>query len=307
MKDFIMNKDYILHKWLNNSASETELEELKNSPEYADYIKIAEASSTLRVPNVESETNYDVISTHLNSRNKVIKLNLVRTFLKIAAVLAVVVAGYLYIDSLGTSIQTKVSEKHTFLLPDNSEVALNSNSSIEYNENSWNDQRELTLNGEAYFNVTKGSSFSVKTPSGIVTVLGTQFNVYSRGDKFLVNCYEGLVSVAYNDTLITLPAGTQLNLENGLMKNHSKINRTSPNWIASESSFDDATLQDVLKELEIQYPITITTEVSNVNNRFTGSFTHKNLNLALKSICDPLKLTYTIREESVTIYAKEAQ
>ena len=89
--------------------------------------------------------------------------------------------------------------------------------------------------------------------------------------------------------------------------NHIKTNKTSPNWIASESSFDNATLQTVLKELEIQFPITIKTDVSSVNSRFTGSFTHKNLDLALKSICNPLKLTYTIREESVTIYAKESQ
>ena len=229
------------------------------------------------------------------------------TILKIAAVFAVVITGYLYVDSLETVVKTSIADKHSFLLPDNSEVVLNSNSTIEYNKNSWNNQRELTLEGEAYFKVTKGSSFSVITPNGVVTVLGTEFNVFARDDMFLVNCYEGLVDVTFNDTSIKLPAGTKLNLENGVVINRNEISKTSPNWIANESSFENTTLQNVLNELEIQYPITITADISNLNRRFTGSFTHKNLNLALKSICDPLQLTYTLREESVSIYAKEGQ
>ena len=124
---------------------------------------------------------------------------------------------------------------------------------------------------------------------------------------FLVNCYEGLVDVTFNDTSIKVPAGTKINLENGVVINHNEISKISPNWIANESSFENTTLQNVLNELEIQYPITITADISNLNRRFTGSFTHKNLNLALKSICDPLQLIYTIREESISIYAKEGQ
>lgn len=307
MKDGNMDKDYILHKWLNNSATEAEIEELKSSPEHADYLKIAETSSNLEVPTIYASTNFEAITPKLVGQAKVKDLNPLKAILKIAALLAVIIASYLYVDSLGTSIRTTIAEKNTFLLPDNSEVSLNSNSSIEYSKNNWSEQRELTLEGEAYFKVTKGNSFSVITPSGVVTVLGTQFNVYSRDNKFHVNCYEGLVSVAYNDTIIKLPAGTKLSIENGLMTSHNQTKKTSPNWITSESSFKNATLQTVLKELEFQYSIIIITKISDVNRRFTGSFTHKNLNLALKSICDPLQLIYTIQDESVTIYAKNSQ
>ncbi len=301
-----MKMENILHKWLNNLATETEIMELKKSPEYSSYMKIAEATALIEAPNVNSKENFNGLKSQLTTKDKVRKLNPLAAFLKIAAVLTIVVTSYLYFNSLSTTVQTSIAERQTFLLPDDSEVALNGSSIIEYNKNNWDKHRELTLEGEAYFNVTKGNTFSVKTPSGTVTVLGTQFNVFSRDNKFLVNCYEGLVSVTYNDTIIKLPAGTKLNLENGLMINHSKTNKTSPNWIANESSFDNATLATVLEELENQYPITITAEINNINRRFTGSFTHKNLNLALKSICDPLQLTFTIREESVTIYAKES-
>jgi transmembrane sensor len=302
-----MNKDYILHKWLNGSATIEEVEYLKSLPEYASYIKISEASSKLETPIPNSEGNFEVITSKLTSKGVLRKLNPFTSLLKIAAVLAVLLIGYLYIDSLDTTIQTQIAEKQTLLLPDTSEVAMNANSSIVFNKKNWDKKREITLEGEAYFKITKGNTFNVNTPSGIVSVLGTQFNIFVRNNMFNVSCYEGLVSVTFNDTLIKLPAGSKLKIENGVLVMHTSTNNTSPSWTINESSFDNETLVSVLKELENQYPITITAQISNANPRFTGSFTHNNLNLALKSICDPLHLAYTIKEESVTIYAKEIQ
>lgn len=299
-----MDKEYFLHKWLNGTATAEELNLLKTSPEYASYIKIAEASSGLEAPAPNSDHNFKVISGKLDNKGKVRKLNSLSMLLKIAAVLVVVFAGYWYFNSLATTISTQIAEKQTFLLPDNSEVALNSNSTIVYNKGKWKSNRELKLLGEAYFKVTKGNTFSVNTPSGVVTVLGTQFNVFARNDLFYINCYEGLVSVSFSDTLIKLPAGFRLKVENGLIIANDSTMRKSPSWTANESSFDNALLTEVLQELERQYPITITAQFSNADRRFTGSFTHKDLNLALKSICDPLHLAYTIGEESVTIYVQ---
>ena len=57
------------------------------------------------------------------------------------------------------------SQKQEISLPDNSQVSLNALSSVTYNESSWDENRELTLNGEAFFKVEKGSTFEVKTKS----------------------------------------------------------------------------------------------------------------------------------------------
>jgi ferric-dicitrate binding protein FerR (iron transport regulator) len=302
-----MNKDEILHKWLNGSATAEELNILKSSPEYASYIKIAEASSGLEAPVPDSDRNFAAIESRRGNKAKVKKLNPFGLVLKVAAILAVIVAGYVYMNSLNTTISTQIAEKQNFLLPDNSKVTLNANSTIEYNKNDWNKKRELELNGEAFFKVTKGHTFSVKTASGVVSVLGTQFNVFSRGELFFINCYEGLVSVAFNDTLIKLPAGSELKIEKGKVIAHTESNKTSPSWPVDESSYENASLATVLQELERQYPITITAQFDNADRRFTGSFTHKDLDLALKSICDPLHLAYTIGDERVTIYVKNDQ
>ncbi len=300
-----MRKDYLLAKWLNKNITNEELTELKSSTEYATYIKIAEATSKLKTPSFNIDANFKAISSQIKLKDKVIRLKPMATFLKIAAVIAVLFTVYLFINSLDTTIETKIAEKQYFLLPDDSKVVLNANSTINYNKKDWKNSRELTLNGEAYFNVSKGKKFLVITQLGIVNVLGTQFNVLARDDNFYIKCYEGLVSVSFNDTIIKLSAGKKLKIENGVLIKHYKNNTSSPGWIANESSFDNTTLAIVLKEFERQYPIKITTENINVNKRFSGSFTHNNLNLALKSVCDPLNLSFTINGEDVTIYAKD--
>ena len=300
-----MRKDYLLAKWLNKNITNEELTELKSSSEYATYIKIAEATSKLKTPSFNIDANFKAISSQIKLKDKVIRLKPMATFLKIAAVIAVLFTVYLFINSLDTTIETKIAEKQYFLLPDDSKVVLNANSTINYNKKDWKNSRELTLNGEAYFNVSKGKKFLVITQLGIVNVLGTQFNVLARDDNFYIKCYEGLVSVSFNDTIIKLSAGKKLKIENGVLIKHFKNNTSSPGWIANESSFDNTTLAIVLKEFERQYPIKITTENINVNKRFSGSFTHNNLNLALKSVCDPLNLSFTINGEDVTIYAKD--
>ena len=301
-----MDKEYILHKWMNDEASVDEIEQLKSFPEYALYMEIAEASAQFEVPIIDAETNFDVINSKIKVKGKVRNLNPLYTVLKVAAALAIIFASYIYFQNSNTTIRTQIAEKQNFLLPDNSEVALNANSVIEYNTKKWNDQRELTLDGEAFFKVTKGSTFKVNTSAGIVTVLGTEFNVYARDKAFYISCYEGLVSVALKDTLIKLPAGDKLMIENGALLLHtSNIPNTSPSWTANESSFNNTEIALVLEELKRQYSIKLTTKFNGIDHRFTGSFTHSDLNLALKSICNPLHLAYTIEEESVTIYAEE--
>ena len=76
-------------------------------------------------------------------------------------------------------------------------------------------KRDLTLEGEAYFKVQKGQTFSVNTTDGVVKVLGTHFNVKQRNNYFEVNCYEGLVSVTYNNETVKLPPGKTFRLING--------------------------------------------------------------------------------------------
>ena len=304
MKD--MDKNYILHKYLNGEATIEEIELLKNDSKYTSYVKIAEATQGFETPAFKAEETFTAIKSKNDlKKGKVRSLFSSKYIVRIAAVLALIVTSYLFLENRDTSITTDIAQKENFLLPDESEVTLNAMSQLAYNKKGWEKERKLSLEGEAYFKVKKGSTFSVETPQGTVTVLGTQFNVFSREDQFNITCYEGLVSVAFSDTLVKIPAGNYITIENNKRVNNESLALNAPTWVNNESSFENVLVTDVLAELKRQYPVTIHTEL-NLNKRFTGSFTHTNLTVALRSICDPLQLDFTIANNEVTLYAKNS-
>ena len=301
-----MDKNYILHKYLNGEASPAEVELLKTDPEFAAYLKVSEAAKGFEAPTFNSAETFESLQSKLSEKEvKVRPLFSVKQLMRVAAVIAIVVTGYWFFDNRDTTFTTEIAQKENFLLPDASEVSLNAMSNLSYNKNDWEKERKLSLDGEAYFKVKKGSKFSVETPQGIVSVLGTQFNVFSRGNAFIIACYEGLVSVAFQDELVKLPAGNLVTIENGVLKTQEVMADVNPSWIHNESSFKNAPIGLVLEELQRHYPITITTE-NTLNKEFTGSFTHTDLNTALRSICDPLQLNFTIANDQVTLYAKNS-
>ncbi len=308
MNTMKMDKDHLLHKWLNNEASPEELEQLKADPEYASYVHIANASKGFDVSGMNSEANFIAISNKIKPVRQLQKPNVFSIVWKVAAVFALLLAGYYYTTTLDTSVKTEIAQTETFSLPDGSEVVLNSGSKITYNKKNWDDARELSLDGEAYFKVNKGSKFSVKTLEGTVSVLGTQFNVFARDGLFTVACYEGLVSVAFHDTLLKVPAGNKIQIENGKLVFNEPSENPSPIWLTDESHFENAPLRMVIKELKRKYLVNVSLENIDSTKRFTGTFTHKNLDLALKSICEPLQLNYKINNNgAVTIDAKNSK
>ena len=308
MNTLKMDKDRLLHKWLNNEATAEELEQLKTDPEYVSYIQISEASSDFEIPEMNSNGNFETISNKIKPVRQLHRPNVFSIVWKVAAVFAVLLAGYYYTSTIDTLVKTEIAQTETFSLPDNSEVVLNAGSKITYNEKDWAETRELSLNGEAYFKVTKGNKFSVKTDEGIVSVLGTQFNVFARDGFFTVSCFEGLVSVSFNDTLLKVPAGNKVQIENGKLVINEVSENPTPVWLTNESNFENAPLAIVIKELERQYPIKVTFGNIDSEKRFTGSFTHKNIEHALKAICEPLRLNYKIANNgAVHIDAKNSK
>ena len=68
-----------------------------------------------------------------------------------------------------------------------------------------------------------------------------------------------------------------------------------------ESSFKSVPLKHVISEFENQYNLKITSEDIDTSRLFTGSFTHKNLDLALQSVTIPLNLSYSKSEKSIVL------
>jgi len=299
-----MEKDYLLHKVLNGIATPDEIETLQQDPTYKSYLKIAETASGFETPSFDQEANFEKITNRLSSEKKISKTNPFASLLRIAAVIAVLLAGYLFVNNLDTKVETGIAETKTVILPDDSQVTLNAASKIAYKKRNWDKKRVIDLEGEAYFKVAKGKQFDVKTPQGTVSVLGTQFNVYARDNTLFVQCYEGLVQVTNSDTLINVTAGTKLKMVQGKYISNTTSQKSNPSWVNNETDFDNVNLNTVIEQLKRHYPIMVNIEGVDTNQNISGSFTHKNLDVALQSICNPLGLRYTIKDNEVTIYAE---
>ena len=300
-----MNKQ-LLDKWLNGLHTAEDLKVLEKDPTFAMYRKIDLFAKRIELPEVNTETSLQVLKSKLKQTPQTkSKVRTLPILLKIAAVLALLVASYVFINSLPTTTHTQIAQTKTLVLPDSSEVVLNENSEISYKENSWKEARELSLEGEAYFKVAKGKTFTVNTSQGSVTVLGTQFNVKARNGKFEVICYEGSVAVKHDSRKIRLEAGSGVTITNGEIQN-SIVLVSKPEWIGNESSYDNVRIADVLSELETNYGITVTTQNIDVTLRFTGSYTHTDLDAALQTITLPLGLTYAFNNETnISIFPTE--
>ncbi len=304
-----MKNEKEILKWLDQDLSEAEIKDLKQTESFETLEKIAFYSSQLQTPKVDIESALIAFNSRSfkKSETKVRSLNFKVWLSAAAAILLLINASYFLFLDTDKSFETHIAEHKDIRLPDNSEVTLNANSKINYNPYSWKAHRTLNLMGEAYFKVQKGQTFSVRTPSGIVQVLGTQFNVKERTNYFEVHCYEGLVSVTFKNKTVKLPPGKNFRVLNGTIENLEDSNVTKPSWTEKESSFNRIPLNQVLAEFERQYDIQIKTERIDTQKLFTGSFTNKDQKIALESITIPLKLSYKIEGKTIIFYNYNAK
>ena len=84
-----------------------------------------------------------------------------------------------------TTITCPPGDKTSIILPDSSTVFLNSGSKLTFNNNFSNGERQVSLDGEAYFSVRKDpqNPFRVKTATIAIEVLGTEFNLKAYADE----------------------------------------------------------------------------------------------------------------------------
>ena len=299
-----MKNEKEILKWLNEELSSQEIEDLKQSEGSDTLEKIAHYSSHLETPKVDAQKALDQFKARNKSKKetKVRTLNF-KTLYRVAAILVVLLtSAYFLFYNTTTTFETQIAQTKTFQLPDASEVILNAASKITFKEKEWKNKRNLSLDGEAYFQVKKGQTFSVNTIDGVVQVLGTHFNVKQRKNYFEVSCYEGLVSVTHNNETIKLPPGKTFRLINNYIEQVPDFNAQNPSWMQKESSFDRIPLDQVMAELERQYDIKIKTEGVDTSKLFTGSFTHTNQKIALEAITIPLKLSYRLEGKNVIFY-----
>ena len=175
----------------------------------------------------------------------------------VAASIAVLMVSGLFARLYTVDVSSFQGEKLATVLPDGSEVTLNAASELSYHPYWWWANREVNFEGEGFFNVEKGSDFTVKSANGTTTVLGTSFNIKSRWEGYIVYCKTGLVQVSNaRGSVVLKPNELAVSMINTAPKK-SVVEDEAPftGWVDGKFTFTASPIHLVLKELELQYDI----------------------------------------------------
>ena len=199
-------------------------------------------------------------------------------------------------------IRTNPGMTTAFVLPDGTNVSLNSGSVLRYPEFFSKDKREVELIGEAFFDVTKDPNkrFVVKTSGDErVEVLGTSFNMEAfPGDSILsTTLLEGKVRFVSDAGSVQMNPGEKLVYNNKTSK--AKLTKTNGEaetaWKYGKIIFDNTPFNEVLRMLSKRFNVDFV--VKNEKYRkdsFTGTFSTQRLEQVLDvfSISSKIKWRY---------------
>ncbi|MEO1054927.1 MAG: FecR domain-containing protein [Bacteroidota bacterium] len=288
--------DTFLSRWLSGELSPEEKEAFEASPEGKDYMAMMGASELLHTKEYDARGELSKLKNRIAEapKPKAKSIWMRPAFRAVIAASVILIITIAYLLSISdTTISTDYGQQEIVLLPDGSEVRLNVKSSISYNPKSWEENRQLKLVGEAFFEVKKGSNFTVETTGGSVKVLGTSFNVKSRGKTLDVICYTGKVNVSSANLTQDLTPGMTVRLEQGnLVRSEKLVLDQTPTWINGVTDLDDVPFVIALYELQNVFGLEVEYDNSLDTIRYDGGFPHDSAEGAIKLVLKPLNIAY---------------
>jgi len=190
-------------------------------------------------------------------KNRAIRLYVAIGSITSAACLLLFLLYFTYSFETFSGVQ---GENNTFYLPDHSKVILTADSQIKFPKLFF--IRNVSLRGEAYFEVEKGSKFSVKTPNGEVKVLGTRFSVLDKEDGFVVYCFEGKVQVKYKKEERQLFKGNEYVGNENAVKAIDLVETPFPEFVYFDQSYFNKSLNEIWPVVEKHFGVKIHSEIA---------------------------------------------
>lgn len=297
--------DTFLARWLNGELSEAEETELKAREDYSSLQQIVAGASNLDLPSFSEGAAWEKLlaARQANATKKHRR----RGFLRVlgwstaAAILALAAIGYWWWPTDTALITTQVGEQEEGTLPDGSTFVLNAVGALDYESESWAEKRLVQLEGEAFFEVEKGSTFTVQTAKGEIRVLGTSFNVWSRAEELEVVCYSGKVRVQAGRQAEELLVGEKVVLlTDGTLTKTSLPLTPTPSWFRGWTECKGLPLTRVFEELSRQYDLEVQWEEATYRV-YDGGFPNDDLEKALYFICNPMGLSYAFNTDKTSV------
>jgi ferric-dicitrate binding protein FerR (iron transport regulator) len=201
-------------------------------------------------------------------------------------------------------------QKLDIRLSDGSRIRLNANSRISYPEKFTDEIREVSLEGEAYFEVAHlaSSPFIVHTRHANTKVLGTSFNVLSADEATSVTLVEGKVNVYMpNGQTATLTPNRQATIVRGSHRIDTQDVDVEQfvGWKDNTLHFNDVTVKEAFSIIENWYNVKIDVKDPGLMNCvITSKYQNESLENVLNSFRFMLKMDFTIDGQRIIVTGK---
>ena len=197
------------------------------------------------------------------------------------------------------------------VLPDGSLVQLNTETEMRYQPYWWWANRRVELDGEAFFEVERGSTFTVQSAQGRTEVLGTSFNIRARGAGYAVYCRTGRVRVtsasAGGEVVLTPGLYTERTAE-GLRPAALQAEEVAVlGWRANRFVYNTTPLPKVVQDMERYFEVQIDVLAAEKESLFYTGTIGRDLTAVevLQVLCFSFNLSYEVVGESAFILKAE--
>jgi ferric-dicitrate binding protein FerR (iron transport regulator) len=326
----------ITEKYIKGKCTPEELEEamslladpwnnLELRPTLFEYWINEEKSGANEIPAEDLSNILDKVHHRINlEQDQKPKGRIKKLIITVSKIAAILIIGLL----LGLSVQyfkkaepvyfTSIVPKGSvsqMVLPDNTIVYLNAGSQLKYTVEGQG-KREVFLDGEAWFDVTKNDKkpFVVHTPFYDVKVLGTQFNVkaYKTDCEIVTTLEEGNVQIASSENFKiaenkTLRPGEQLvyNRQNKTINVKDVETRMFTAWKDNKLIFINMNLKELFVVLERKYGVEIETSDNMIlNYHYDGTIKDETILEVLDLLNETLPIKYKIEGQTILITKK---
>ncbi|WP_318312690.1 FecR family protein [Flagellimonas crocea] len=210
---------------------------------------------------------------------------------------------------------TSIGENKTITLSDGTKVTLNANTIFSYPEKFSGASREVSLNGEAFFDVAHNAEkpFMVDTGNGMnIQVLGTVFNVksYPEDQHVETTLISGKVKVVEErnqKTVVLAPSqrATYVKDADKLIVDNVQTNKFTA-WRQGKLIYDETPIRQVISDLKRKYKVEISVESPGIMDyKYTGEFD----NLGIEQILDLFEVSspilYRMHNNQITLFMKQ--
>jgi ferric-dicitrate binding protein FerR (iron transport regulator) len=178
-------------------------------------------------------------------------------------------------------LSTPRGGQYCLILSDGTKVWLNANSSIRFPATFNGDTRNVSITGEAYFEVAKNKTkpFLVTANEATITVLGTHFNIMAYEDESMMTTtlLEGAVKVSKGDKFKILKPGVQAQiLDDGTMKTEIVDVDEEMAWKNGWFNFNSWDIQRIMRQISRWYDIDVVYEGKMPTGHYSGIVSREN-------------------------------